>query len=464
MMNIFKEKKYKNILVLGAGGSGMNVVCQYLVSNGIIVYASDRGFDQDKKTRIKNILSSKGVKIINEKNNISDKKIDLLIITPAVENEHNSILQAKELGIPVIKRTEFLLDVFNSSNGIAIAGTSGKTTITGMTATILHENNLNYTTICGDEILNFSDDSNLGNFIPGDRDKILLELDESDGSLPLYKPGIASLSTLEKDHYKLSELESMFNVFCGNTKKIIINIDNPNLFKFYTSYKSKCVSVSTLNKNADLFGEITEVSGNRIYFHINGKKGVLNISGMYNVNNALCAAAVSGEAGVSLDKSLESLSYFKGVRNRFETLEIDNKFIILDFAHNPEKIKASLISAQNLSKPVTYIFQPHGYGPLKFMLDEFASAFNDCLRTQDTLILLKVFDAGGTADRTIQSNNLLEKINHDNVLYIEDKNELNVYFKKNNSKSITWVIAGARDESLRDIQKEFYKIAQGNIG
>lgn len=445
------KKNRLKVLVLAAGGSGMNVIAQHFLKHESIVYGMDRDFDKGLKIRIKNNLQSLGLILLKETESIKDLQLDLIISSPAIEKSHQVLQTAIEKNILVKNRTEFLSSLFNESFGIGVSGTSGKTTITGMVATILNSPHDLYSVFCGDEIINYSTPKRLGNYIRGRENKMIIELDESDKSLPLFKSMISCISSIQKDHMSIPDLQELFDNFANNTQKLILNIDSGNIDIIHEKYIDKIKTVSAINPSANYYVKLEKFNDDSLTYSINGTIGTLSISGKYNILNAGMAVAIACETGISITDAMTKLKNFKGIKNRFEVKKRNNSYFILDFAHNPEKIKFSLMSAQEINLPVVYIFQPHGYGPLKFMLNEFADSFNSQLRPIDTVIILKIYDSGGSADRTIHSNDLLNLIETKNKFYMEKHVDVIDYFKTQKSNALTWVVTGARDELLRNL-------------
>ncbi|MBN2143497.1 MAG: hypothetical protein JW774_02630 [Candidatus Aureabacteria bacterium] len=445
--------KTSEILIMAAGGSGMNVLAQHLLSQGLSVSGMDRDFDRGWKERIRSCLHSLGMTIVREDGDLPDKAFDLILVSPAVEKAHPVLGYARERKIPVQTRSEFLVSIFNHSKGMGISGTSGKTTVTGMLASICHyQDRPKPVVFCGDEILNFSSPIRLGNYLPGDSKEMILELDESDGLLPSYQPYLSCITNIQRDHYSVEELEGLFVKLTKNSGKTVVNVDCPVSRKIAENFSDKIIRVSLTDPEVNYYGKLLKVGENEIRYSINDYAGILPISGSYNVKNALMAIAMACENGIPLKAAVQALESFKGIRNRFEIKKKGKSFFILDFAHNPEKIRASLNSAQEMGLPVYYVFQPHGYNPLKFMMKEFGDMFRQELREDDRLILLKIYDAGGTADRSVHSRDLLQLINRKNVSYMEDWDEMIQLSSSLKNIPLCWVVAGARDEKLKDLR------------
>jgi len=444
--------KKLNILVLAAAGTGMNVLVQHLIKSGKKLYISDRDFDRGRKRRIRNNLEYLGAVVLKEDETLESLLIDLIIKSPAIENSHPAIVYAEAHNIKVLIRSEYLIDLAKNSDLLGVSGTSGKTTVTSMLAVILFDQHREFSVFCGDEMLNYSSQDKLGNYLHGNSNRLLIELDESDGTLPEYFPTVSCITTINQDHYPLDRLKQFFESFVKNSKKIVINIDSLESLFLLSKYREKIITVSMKDSQADFFIEFINMKHDLLEFLVNGHKGVLKISGVYNILNAGISVAIASQYGISLESALDSLQLFKGVRNRFELRKKGFSNYILDFAHNPEKIEASLKSAQALGLPVNYVYQPHGYGPLKMMTNDFVQMFNKTLRPEDSLFILKIYDSGGTADRSISAEKLVIKLDKDNIFYCNSHDILFSSYQKKKKDNQTWVVAGARDETLRDLR------------
>ena len=448
--SLVKQNRFR-VLVLAAGGSGMNVLAQHFLKCEHIVFGMDRDFDKGAKIRIKNCLHAMGFRIMKETDSIRELHVDLVVTSPAIEKTHPVLVQAVEKKVPVQMRNEYIASIFNQGSSIGITGTSGKTSVTGMTATILNHE-LNYFNVfCGDEILNLSSSKKLGNYVKGHNPDLILEIDESDRSLPLYKPSIGCITSLEKDHMSIEELTAYFKGFSEASARLVFNKDSERLIPIMNDFKSKAVSISFKDRKADYFAEFRGFDENKMRYALNGKEGYLSVAGKYNVINAALSCAIACEKGYSLEKSMQYLQDFKGIRNRFELKKSADSNFVLDFAHNPEKVGCSLRSAQEMGLPVMFVFQPHGYGPLKFMWKEFMECFKKTLRPEDRLIMLKIYDAGGTADRSVSSQDFVKELGISNCSYMETHAQVRECYKSLKKEKRTWVIAGARDEKLRDL-------------
>jgi len=445
------RSKVKRFLVLAAAGSGMNVLIQHLLSEGHIVWGMDRLFDQKSDHDLKRTLERLGARIISENTNLQELNLDIILTSPAVESDHKALVQAATLDLPVQKRSEFLTELFNQKKGIGIAGTSGKTTVTGMVATILKNSEQDPTVFCGDVINNFKSRDVPGNYLPGQGNSLILELDESEKSGFRFCPQILGINNIQKDHHEISELMKLFSALLNQSEQTVINIDCPQCQNLISGFDGEIITVSIKDETADFFARIIKIWPDRLDFTINGVQGSLMVPGAFNVVNAVMAVGLACQEGLEIDQAMRALMEFKGIRNRFEVYRSGSFNVILDFAHNPDKIRMCIRSARHFDYPLKFIFQPHGYNPYRFMLTDLARVLMEEFTPEDELILLKIYDAGGTTDRSVQSPALFPHIKGLKTVYAETREAVLNLADHYGRSGFSWIVAGARDHTLRDL-------------
>lgn len=453
---------YSSVAFCGVGGSGMSAIAQVLAANKIKVIGTDRNFDQGNCLDMKSKLESQSIKIFKQDGSFANDKPNVLVVSTAIEKTIPDVKAALENNIPVIKRAELLSIMFNQQKGIAIGGTSGKSTVTGMTGYLLYALGQNPAIINGGIMENFKNETSIGNAYPGTSEYMVIEADESDGTIELYNPFAAILTNISLDHKPLEELLPLFLDFCNRTKgPLIINLDcletktllekikNPNLKSF--SLKSK--SANYFSDNIKLYLDHSE-------FTVNGVNFILNVPGMHNIANALASIALCHSLGFDLKKIAIALESFKGIGRRLQKIgSIGELSVYDDFAHNPEKIEATLQTFQEHLKPnqrLLVMFQPHGFAPTRMLKNGFIKAFSDGLKNNDIVLLPEIFYAGGTAVKDISSNDLAQGIknNGKQALFFQNRNEIKEYLINNFQKTDTIIIMGARDDTLTSFAKE----------
>lgn len=443
------NKKHSKIFFSGIGGSGVSAIACFMADKGHDVSGSDRAFDRNPRHPLLTILRHKGISIVQQDGTGIDDSIDLAVFSTAVELDSPEYTKAKELKIPVRTRPEYLAEIVGSYNTIAVSGTSGKSTVSGMLAYVMQRLGLSPNFIGGGRVRQFRTKSALGNSLADNSDLLVFEACESDGSIINYRPLHTIVLNLELDHHAIDNTAGMFKVIMQNTNgKIIVNADDVNLNKicsgneiqFSIDRKSKYKAENVVYKSLE-----TE-------FSINGNRFFISLPGKYNLYNALSCIALLGELGVPLKDIVGPLKSFQGIERRFE-IKLDNgkKLVVDDYAHNPHKIASLMQAMRAVRNKVCYIFQPHGYAPTRMMKDEYIRAFSENLREDDHLILLPIFYAGGTVTKDISSHDLADGIKANGKS--TEVSERNGIFDKLH-KWESYVVMGARDESLSEFADE----------
>lgn len=382
----------------GVGGSGMSALALYLAERGHEVSGSDRLFDQGGGQEIRPYLERAGIRIFPQDGSGLDRNCQLVVST-AIEGDTPEVVRARELGLEILHRSEILAEACRQGRGIAISGTSGKSTVTAMVYACLREAGLAPSVVSGAPLLELRAQGLWGNACGGKGDWVVFEADESDGTLVRYHPEIGLLLNLDRDHKETAELEEIFRTFRSQVSGAFVT----------HARRPECVAIA--GPEGLLFGECQDASLNRnsVSFTLEGTEFVVPFPGAHMIENALAAAVTARAAGVPLATSARALAKFAGVHRRHERIGAANGVTVFDdFAHNPAKVAAALRAFQATAPDgrVVALFQPHGYGPLRFLLQDFAQSFRETLRPQDALLILPVYDAGGTADRSITSQDL----------------------------------------------------------
>ncbi|MBI4686092.1 MAG: hypothetical protein HY755_12985 [Nitrospirae bacterium] len=441
--------EFSKIFFSGIGGSGVSAIACFMFDRGNIVSGSDRAFDQDQNHPLLKILRQKGISIVPQDGSGIDSSFDLAIFSTAVEPDNPEFIKAKTLRIPVMTRPEYLAEIVSSFKTIAVSGTSGKSTASGILTFIMKRLGLNPNFIGGGRVRQFKTDSNPGNSLTGDSDMLIIEACESDGSIIAYKPLHTVILNLELDHHTVDKTAQMFKTLMENTSgKIIINADDKNLGKISSDGEiSFSIDTPSHYRAEDIIYRPFETE-----FSLKGVQFQLPLPGKYNLYNALSCIAILTEIGIPLKDIRGTLKDFQGIERRFE-IKLDNgkRLVIDDYAHNPHKI-ASLIQAVRLArKSICYIFQPHGFAPTRMMKKEYIEAFSENMRDSDHLILLPIYYAGGTTQKDISSHDLAEGIRASGrSVEVAERKEILTMLHKWES----YVIFGARDESLSEFAED----------
>ena len=437
----------------GIGGIGMSAVALALKSKGHSVSGSDRSFDKNENQKMRKRLENKGIVIFPQDGSGVDKNTDFLVVSSAVEEHIPDVQKARSLKIKIKKRAQILADFINKNQGIAIAGTSGKTTITAMTAHILHTLGKNPTMINGGISVNTYNNEENSNLIEGTSPLYVAETDESDGTIELYKPYISVVSNISLDHKPLEELRPLFENFIKRTKyATILNADCPETQKLKIK-KEKIKTFSFSDKTADFYVSDIHSNQNGSVFKINGEWGFLSVLGKHNIANAVASVAVCTLLGIEIRDALYALFSFKGTERRMQKT---GHFVFDDYAHNPEKISASISTLTDDNQGRLFIiFQPHGFAPTKLMKDNLIQVFKEKVRKQDFILLPEIFYAGGTVEKTISSKDLTEALIPEKQAFFFEKREDIIPFITSRFKFGDKVLVmGARDTTLPLFSKE----------
>jgi UDP-N-acetylmuramate--alanine ligase len=438
------------IFFSGIGGSGVSAIACFMADKGNSIVGSDRSFDSDPDNPICRILKEKGITIVPQDGLGIDASFDFAVFSTAVEEGQPEVKKARETGIPVKTRPEYLREIIETYRTIAVGGTSGKSTTAGMLAFLMKQLGTEPNFIGGGRVKQFRRADNPGNSLAGKSDLLIVEACESDGSLVHYHPSFSLIGNLSLDHNPVEKTAEMFEILGRNTKeKVIINADDKNL--------RRCVFTKPVHFSIDHESAYRTTA---IDFHPFGTtfslqdvKFQLSLPGKYNLYNALACIAFLSEKGTELKRIAEILLDFTGIERRFDVHLNEGKYLVIDdYAHNPHKIASLMDSAKRISNRICYIFQPHGYGPTRLMKEGYIETFIQNLREGDQLFLLPVYYAGGTSVKDISSEDLRSEIQSAGkaASVLPERSLLFDRLKEWD----TYIVLGARDESLSDFARE----------
>lgn len=427
----------------------MSALAQVLRHRGHTVRGSDRSRDRGDNRDFYDRLAAQGIRLYSQDGSGVDERVEEVVTSTAVEDSNLDVRLALAKRIPIRRRAELLGSLFNGREGVAVGGTSGKSTVTGMIGHILKGVGRDPTVINGGMMLDAQSFPYLGNAVCGDPDLVIIEADESDGTIELYDPEVAVVTNIALDHKPVKELKVLFGAFCERARKAaVINSDcgesstmlgvNPNVVTFGLGRSD--VRATKLKALAD-----------GIRFRVNGASCRLQVAGRHNVSNALAAIAAANQLGVSLDAAAEELAGFRGIRRRLQCLgETGGVSVIDDFAHNPDKIAASLNTLKAVPGRLIVLFQPHGFAPTLFLRDGLIEAFVRGLDEGDLLIMPEIFYAGGTAERNISSSDLVDAIAGRGCLseFIPEREAIAERLAAIVRPGDRVVVMGARDDTL----------------
>ena len=394
----------------GVAGSGMSALAQFVAMKGGQASGSDRSFDRGQRPEARLQLEALGVVIHPQNGSGLEGDCTGLVVSTAVEDEVPDVAAARNLGVPVLHRSELLAHLVARYRTLAITGTSGKSTTAAMVFEILRGAGTDPSIITGGELVALQREGLWGNAWAGASELLVIEADESDGSVVRYHPAVGVLLNLQRDHKEMAAVADMFRSFQAQVRESLVVGETENLREFAVGS-----AVFGFGEGATLRAESLHLEPEGSTFTLEGVPFRLPVSGRHNVENALAAIAACAAVGVPLAAMVAPLATFQGVARRFQVLGTCRGITVVDdFGHNPAKVAASIRAAhlrvQEAGGRVLAVFQPHGFGPLKFLRADFVETFATELAPGDQLWFLDVFYAGGTAARDISSAEVIADI------------------------------------------------------
>jgi UDP-N-acetylmuramate--alanine ligase len=401
----------------GIGGSGMSALAQFQVMLGGHATGSDRSFDQGGRDDARAQLERLGIALYpQDGTGPAQPGCAALVVSTAVEDSVPDVRVARERGLPILHRSELLASFVASHRTLGISGTSGKSTVVAMTFELLRGAGRDPSVITGGDLEALRAEGLWGNAWRGG-ELLVIEADESDGSLVRYEPAVGVVLNLQRDHKAESEVLAMFETFASRTREALVVGEGAELAPVVAIARGRRLPVVSFG-----FGPSAHVrpddgslalGARSSAFAVRGVRFTLPVPGRHNVENALAALAACGAVGVPLEELVAPMAAFRGVGRRFQTIGVANGVeVIDDFAHNPAKIAAALATARRLASDrpgarVLAVYQPHGYGPTRFLRADFVDTFARALGALDRTWWLEVFYAGGTTTKDFSSADIV---------------------------------------------------------
>ena len=451
----------KHYFFCGIGGSGMLPLAVSLHESGHVVEGSDRSLDQGRTPEKFDYLRSRGIGLYAQDGSGLTSPDQILVVSGAVESTIPDVQAAERIGASRITRAELLSELFNGARqSIGIAGTSGKSTTTGMAGWILHKMGLQPTIVNGANMKNFmSSDQPYASSVSGKSDALVVaEVDESDGSIARYNPTIAVLNNIALDHKSMDELRALFGDFISKAQTAIINLDNAETARLAERLTTDQVITYSLDKtHADLLAKNLQPAADGISFdvvhHASSEtvSATVRMPGAHNVSNALAAIGAAQASGIAFKESVAALADFGGIKRRLEYVGSEAGVTVIDdFAHNPDKITASLSTLHAFPGRLLVMFQPHGFGPLRLMKQEFITCFGENLSENDILIMPEPVYFGGTVERTVTSGDIADGVSamQRSAFALEDREACGRKLLSLAKPGDRIVVMGARDDTL----------------
>jgi UDP-N-acetylmuramate--alanine ligase len=450
----------------GVGGTGMTPLALIIQARGGRVEGSDRALDQGRNTERFDFLRARGVLLHPQDGSGIRRAAQTLVTSTAVEDTVADVQAARRIGAAVTTRASLLAELFNSAAvSIGVAGTSGKSTTVGMIGWILHRAGKSPTIMNGADMKNFiAEGSPFASARVGSGEVFVSEVDESDGSIAFFKPRVAVLNNISLDHKSLDELRGLFRDFIAKAETVVLNLDNAETAALLAGMTSgRAVTYSFRATQADLVASAPVRSPTGIAFQVKARETgeavavALKVPGLHNIANALAALSAATACGVTLAEAAVYLSEFSGIRRRLEVVGTANEITVIDdFAHNPDKIAATLETMHAFPGRLLLMFQPHGYGPLRLMKNELVNCFTDGLRDEDVLVMPEPVYFGGTVDRSVGSRDIAREIERRgrNAIAFADRSACGDRLLSLARRGDRIVVMGARDDSLSQFARE----------
>ena len=451
-------KDFKNPFFIGIAGVGMSAIAQYLKGIGKNVAGSDRFFASGVYNEVQEKLEAEGIMCFLQNGEGITGETDLIVVSTAIEDTVAEVQKAKQLNIPIIRRSELLAMIAASKKTIAVGGTSGKSTTSAMLFDILEYAGLQPSIISGAGLISIINQGKIGNAKVGAGEWLVIEADESDGSIVQYKPEIGLLLNIDKDHQEIDELMRIFAIFKQNSKKFIVNQSHPLTKEL--SQDAEFDFSSNPDLPAGYIATNFQHYGLEISFQIKGVDFFMEVIGRHNMENALAATAVACQVGVSVDKCAEALRNYEGIYRRHQVYgKKKGVWLIDDYAHNPVKCAAAIEACQPVATKVIAWFQPHGYKPTKFLRDDFVKEIARVLRPEDEIWMSEIFYAGGTAVKDISSNDLINDLKAlgKQAFFVENRNDFLPTVRPHLSDDCVILLMAARDPSLEHFAKQTWQ-------
>lgn len=453
----------KSCFFVGIGGSGMMPLAMILAGQGAKVAGSDRSLDSGRLPAKFDALRALGIDLFPQDGSGIVSPDQTVIASAAVEDTVPDMVRATDLGCPRLTRAELNAALFNAAGtAIGIAGTSGKSTVTGMIAWILHALGRDPTVMNGAVMKNFvRPDAPFASALVGGGDVYVSEVDESDGSIALYSPHIAVLNNVSLDHKSLEELRALFGDFAAKARTTIVNVGDAESAALAMALDRSRTVTFAVEDEADLSARNLALEAFAARFDLVTKDTALSVRlavpGRHNVANALAAIGATVAAGIALPDAVRAIEGFTGLRRRFELVgEASGVAVIDDFGHNPDKIAATLDTLHTFPGRVLALFQPHGYGPLKMMRRELVEMFVNKLAPDDQLVLPDPVYQGGTVTREVTSADIVTDIaaSGRDARHIPDRAAAAAHLVAEARPGDRIVIMGARDDTLSLLARE----------
>ncbi|MBN1307193.1 MAG: hypothetical protein JXA18_04700 [Chitinispirillaceae bacterium] len=444
----------------GILGSGMSALAQFLRWKGTSVSGSDRSLHQPETAATATLLSSIGCTLFEQDGSGISDRTDALCVSSAIESNNPDIATARARAVPVIHRSDVLAAIVKEHRTIAVAGTSGKSSVTAMIFEFLSACGKSPSLISGAALIRLERQSLIGNAFFGTSDLLVIEADESDGSLVKYEPSVSIFLNVSKDHKSISDVKSLFGLLARQSVQSIRNADDLLLSDLVTT------RTFSLHAPSDWRPERALSDRKGCVLIRNGIEYRLPLHGEHNLSNFAAALSAAELVGCPPQRLQAITPAFEGVARRFAVTETASGIVVVDdFAHNPAKIRAAVTAARTLAPRIIALYQPHGFGPTRFLREEYRSLFSSLFSNRDVLFLLPIYYAGGTVVKDISSDDLKNDLGAVtfSIATPERRDSLLPVLKKIAHPGDCIIVMGARDPSLPYFTKSIIDLFGGPL-
>ena len=401
--------------LVGIGGVGMSALAQALLDAGCTVTGADRALGgSGARPGVLAALARAGVRLFPDDGSGIGPDTARVIVSTAVEETNRDLQCARARGIPVVHRAAALAELLAPRRLVAVAGTCGKSTVTAILGHLLAESGFDPVVVNGAQVVGWdAGGTRVGSTRKGTGAYAVAEVDESDKSLVAFKPFAAVVTNASADHYSKAEMDAVFDAFVRGVPGPVID-------------------------------------GRRTPMVPSAAARTIPLPGEHNAVNAECALRMAAALGADPARLAAAIRTFPGVERRLQRVGTCGGAVVYDdYAHNPEKLHAMLATLQAAyPKGVAVVWRPHGYAPLRKMLEALAAMFRATLRPCDELLVLPVYDAGGTTDRSLNSDALVARLNASPVRFVEGLEDAETHLRTHAPAFGALVVAGARDPGL----------------
>lgn len=407
---------------VGVGGIGMSAIAAVLAARGLKVSGSDRFFDRGERADDFRRLARAGIRLSRQDGSGVTSRVKGIVVSTAIERSNPDLGRARALGIPSFHRSEILSLLADGGRGIAVAGSSGKSTTAGILGWILAACGWDPTVVNGAAVANFEGPAALGNARAGSPSLVVFEADESDGTVVEYRPFVTILTRVDRDHGDPGRIRGMFERLLSRTLFFAVGLgDDPAVRAIVRRHPRGLLfgeRQGSMHRVAAIRPEAAGVSwrflGTDWHLPVPGRHNALNASAailaartLHSPPEGAGLGLAWGRAGDPLPEIRRALARFRGIRRRLERLgEARGVLVFDDYAHNGAKVEAACSALRGIGRRLRVLFQPHGFGPARFLGQDWGRAFRKALGKDGRVFVLPIYDAGGTADRSISSEDL----------------------------------------------------------